>query len=142
MIGGIGTGKSTFASELSRKEGIRSISADELQEINEHLNDEEVDECTNNAIENCITNEESFIIDGKNINARSRKWLIDKCKQQGYTIYGYDFGRGNILSLLRRKRQPRKFTEEYWEEVYESDLKSFGTPEPDEGFDRIYYPPR
>lgn len=142
MIGGIGTGKSTFASELSKKESIRTISADEIQEIYKNLTDEEVDKHTYNAIENSITNEESFIVDGKNLNARSRKWLIDKCKQHGYNIYGYDFGKGNILSLIRRKRHPRNYTEEYWEDVYESDAKSFGTPDLEEGFDRVYYPPK
>ncbi len=142
LIGGIGTGKSTFASELSKKEGIRSISADEIQEIDEYLSDEEVDDLTDNAIENSIRHGESFIVDGKNINSRSRKWLIERCKQQGYNIYGYDFGKGNITTLIRRKKHHRQFTEEYWEDVYKSDLKSFETPEPDEGFDRIYYPPR
>jgi predicted kinase len=109
--------------------------------VHGHLSDEGVDDLTINTIEDCIRNEESFIIDSNNINSQSRKQLIDRCKQQGYIIYGYDFGKGNIISLLRRKRFPRQPTEVYWEEVYNSNKKSFETPEPAEGFDRIYFPP-
>ena len=80
MIDGIWTAKSTFVSELSKKEGIRSISA-EIREIDEYLSDEEVNDLTNNTIENSIRNEESFIVDGKNNSSRSREWLIERCKQ-------------------------------------------------------------
>lgn len=142
MIGGIGTGKSTFVSELSQKRGIKSISADEIQESNKQLSDSDVDEITFKAIDSCLKNHESFIVDGKNINARNRVGLIDKCKKQGYIVYGYDFGKGDITSLIKRKSEPRRFSEEYWEEVYQSDSKSFGTPDPDEGFDKIFYPPK
>jgi len=140
LIGGIGTGKSTFAEKLAKKDSIRIISGDDIQERFKEMSDDEVDEITARLLDESFLQNKSFIVDGKHLNPRNRESLITTAKERGYKVYGYDFGKGSIMSLLRRLRSPRKYTEEYWEEVYQSDLKSFSTPDIDEGFDRIYCP--
>lgn len=141
LIGGIGTGKSTFASELSRKESIKSISGDEIQDANSHLSDDEIDVLTNDAVVSCIENEKSFVVDGKHLNPRNRHGIISKCKKEGYRVLGYNFGEGDVTSLLRRKNQPRNISGEEWEETHEKDSEFYSEPDPTEGFDRIFYPP-
>ncbi len=142
LIGGIGTGKSTFAKQLSKKENIRIISGDEIQDRYKKLSDSKVDEITVKLLNESFLRDKSFIVDGKNLNPQSRRSIINIAKGRGYTIYGYDFGKGSIVSLLRRLRNPRRFTEEFWEQVYQSDMKSFRNPELNEGFDKIFYPPK
>lgn len=141
LVGGVGTGKSTFANKLSHREGIKAISGDDIQTKNSHLTDDAIDELTDEAVESCIRNEESFIVDGKHLNTRNRHGIISKCKKEGYRILGYNFGEGDVTSLLRRKNQPRNTSGEEWEEIHKMDSESFNEPDPAEGFDRIFYPP-
>jgi len=142
LIGGIGTGKSTFAAKLAEKDSIRIISGDDIQDRFKEISNDEVDEITARMLDESFLRNKSFIVDGKHLNPRNRRSLISNAKERGYLVYGYDFGKGNIMSLLRRLRSPRRYNAEYWEEVYQSDLESFSTPDIEEGFDRIIYPPK
>ena len=142
LIGGIGTGKSTFAKQLSKKDNIRIISGDDIQDRHKKLSNSKVDEIITKLLDESFLRDKSFIIDGKLLNPQCRRSLVAKAKERGYKAYGYDFGKGSIFSLLRRLREPRRFTAEDWEQVYQSDLNSFSTPELNEGFDKIFYPPK
>lgn len=142
MIGGIGTGKSTFAQKMSKEQGLNIFSADKIEEENSHLSDKEIVDLLENMFNNQIMSGESFILDGKCLTAGERKNIISKAVANGYTVYGYDFGSGNIVSLLRRMNNPRKFLRDFWEGVYQSDQRNYVEPEVEEGFERIYLPNR
>ena len=142
MIGGIGTGKSTLAQKMSKEQGLNIFSVDKIEEENSHLSDIEIDDLIENMLNNQIISGESFILDGKCLTAGERKNIISIATTHGYTIYGYDFGSGNIVSLLRRLNNPRKFLRDFWEGVYQSDHRNYVEPEVEEGFERIYMPNR
>jgi hypothetical protein len=142
MIGGTGTGKSTYAKKLKKELGINIVSGDDIQRKNKKLSDNEVDEMTYVEYLENLTGESSFIIDGKCLNPRTRKGYIADAHNNGFSVFGYDFGSGTIVSLLRRLSHPRRFSKKYWEDIWEDDKKSYHMPEPEEGFERIYSPPK
>jgi len=142
MIGGIGTGKTTLAKKLRRKLQIGLVSADEIQKTNKKLTDDEVDEKTLEEYQSKMSGEDSFILDGKCLNAAERTRLIEDAQKNGFSVVGYDFGSGTKLSLFRRLSHPRRFSSKYWEEVYEYDKKTYETPELEEGFEKIFIQPR
>jgi predicted kinase len=126
MIGGTGTGKSTYAKKLKKDLGINIVSADEIQRRNRNLTDSEVDERTYEDYLSNLNGDSSFIIDGKCLNTRTRKGYISDAQKNGFTVLGYDFGCGTVVSLLRRLAHPRRFSKKYWEDIYEDDnLKEF-----------------
>jgi hypothetical protein len=142
MIGGIGTGKSSFAKKISKKDKINIVSADDIQDNNPNIMDDEVDMLTLQKLEDCLNDENSFIIDGKCLTSHERKRIISDAQNKGFSVYGYDFGSGSIMSFFRRLFSPRRYTKKEWEEVYESDKRLYQTPELVEGFDKIYIQPK
>ena len=140
MIGGTGTGKSTKANEISQNTGFNIFSPDEIEKENSHLNYNEIDNLIDNELNEQISSGESFILDGKCLTVGERKIIISRATEKGYTVYGYDFGCGNIVTLFRRLNNPRSLESDYWEEVHKSDKRNYVEPEVEEGFERIYMP--
>lgn len=138
MIGGIGTGKTTHSQELVNDLKCKIFSADELAE--QYSNENNIEELIDAEFKRQLKSGESFILDGKYLTVEGRKIILDNAKNEGYKIYGYDFGAGNVISLLRRFRKPRRLLKEIWEGIYENDKSSYETPEIEEGFEKINFP--
>ena len=142
MIGGTGTGKSTFVKKLERELNIPTVSADEIQKRNKTLTDLEVDKTTLEKYMKYLKSDSSFILDGKCLKSDERKRLIADAKKSDFDVVGYDFGCGTVVSFLRRLVQPGRFSRKYWEEVYDYDRRTYESPELDEGFEKIVFPPK
>jgi predicted kinase len=142
MIGGTGTGKSTLSKKMNIELGYTIFSPDDIENENSHLESNAIDELIDEELIKLISSGESFILDGKCLTVAGRKIIISRAKENGYTIYGYDFGCGNIVTLLRRLNEPRDLFRDLWEGVYQSDRRNYVEPEIEEGFERIYMPDR
>ena len=140
LVGGIGTGKSTYAKKLKREQGLNILCPDKIEEQYQNCSENEIDKIIDRELKNYLNSGESFILDGKCLTRRERIDIINRANQNGYVVYGYDFGVGNIVSLLNRLRQPRGQPRKRWEAVYEDEKHLYEPPELKEGFERIYYP--
>lgn len=138
MIGGTGTGKSTLSKELNEKHGYKIFSPDEIEIENSHLEGKDIDNLIDNDLNEIISTSESFILDGKCLTSEERLKIIDEAKAHGYTVYGYDFGGGNLKSQKRRLNNPREMPKRHWDDVFKFDKNNYAIPEIEEGFKKIY----
>ena len=118
LIGGIGTGKSTYAKKLSKELEISVFCPDDIEEKYKNLNDSQIDKMVDNELKNYLDSGDSFILDGKCLMSKERIEIIKRAKSKGYKTYGHDFGGGNVVSLLRRLSNPRKYFSKQKMEIY------------------------
>jgi len=132
LIGAIGTGKSTYAEELKEKLNIDVLSADKIE------GDVEVELNIMQHFLESLDSGNSFILDGLNLNKKSRQLYISLAKRSGYKIYGYDFGAGDENSKNRRLNDSRNVSSERWIELVERNKKDYEKPIIEEGFEGIF----
>lgn len=142
MIGGTGTGKSALAKRMKKELGLEVFCPDDVEEKYLNYNDEKINQIVDSELKTHLESNKSFILDGKCLVPKERIEIINRAHANGFTVFGHDFGPGNVVSILRRLMHPRRFSNKYWEEVYESDKKLYISPDPDEGFEKIFYPAR
>jgi len=142
LIGGTGTGKATYAKKLKKNIGIDIFCPDDIEAKYIIFTSDQIDKIVDNELKNHLNSGESFILDGKCLIPQKKIEIIKRAKNKGFKVYGYDFGSGNVMSLLRRLRNPRKYFSNYWETIYESDQRLYKSPTIKEGFEKIYYTPK
>ena len=102
MIGSTGTGKSSQADKLSKELKIDILSADNVEYLTNSADDNEIELNIMEEYLDQLDRENSFILDGTNINKPTRNLYMTMAKRKGYNITGYDFGPGNEISLNRK----------------------------------------
>lgn len=142
MVGGTGTGKSTYARKLKKELGFVVFCPDNVEEKYLDFSDDQINSIVDAELKRHLESGRSFILDGKCLIPKERIEIIKRAKSSGYKVYAHDFGKSTVVSLLRRLRNPRRFDDAFWEKVYESDQRLYKSPELEEGFERIYSPPK
>jgi len=129
LIGNIGTGKSTFAKNISK--GREVIDYDNLGEKHgQNFN-------VYNEILKLLKKGKTVIVDGVNIEKRKRKDLIYFARINNAKSVAIDFGKGNEKSLHNRISQPRNIPIEVWKREHYHNIKIYEKPCKSEGFDRV-----
>ena len=93
MVGLSGSGKSTIAKELAKKENAIIVSSDEIREelsfYEDQSRNEEVFKIFNKRIKDGLHNGKNIIADATNITIRSRKQIIEIGKRENAYIISY-----------------------------------------------------
>lgn len=142
LIGGTGTGKSTFAEKKKNNDGIKVFRPDEIEKLNSKLSTVRIDKIVKEQLDKQIETGETFILDGKCLDSEERRSIVEKATNNGYIVYAYDFGPGSIESLNRRIKDSKGKNPHHWRMVHESDKTRYNSPDLEEGFDKIYIQPK
>ena len=143
MIGIQGSGKTTFASVLSKGFNIPIISSDALRMSNPELKEEYVFPTLYTMCKDKILNGESFVYDATNITPRVRKRFVDSLKELGVNRDMYDmvavyFEPDVELSKKRVAKRNQDAIERYMPlEVIEEYAKNIVEPTDEEGFTQV-----
>jgi len=135
LVGNIGTGKSHFISKLNKRNNRRVICPDDMLE--EHGSEREVHNVMLRMLDKYLGLGFTVIVDGNNLDRRSRDMLCHFAKRNGVNSVILDFGPGTEASLQRRVQSSPEFTEEEWREIHESNIAGYEEPNDDEHFDRV-----
>jgi len=77
----------------------------------------------------------SVIVDMPNMKRSSRRRFIDIGKRYDVDIISYDWGKGTLECLERRKKESRNYCN--WDDAYTTKEKEYEKPSIDEGFYKI-----
>lgn len=137
MMGAIGTGKSTYAEQLSRELEIEVLSGDKVEEESLSQNEGDIEIDIMESILDHFSSGKSFVLDGLNLNKKSRLLYMKLAKRRGYKIIAYTGGPGDEESLASRQVAPRGVELNRWKDIAESNKAEYEAPELNEGFIEI-----
>lgn len=137
LMGAIGTGKSTFAEELSIAQKIEIFSADKVEDESESNDDNEIELDIMEIYLDTLDSGKSFILDGLNLTKSCRKLYITHAQKKGYNIACHDFGPGDKTSLDRRQNDSRGVSKERWAKIAARNKAEYQMPDSNEGFNEI-----
>jgi len=139
IMGAIGTGKSYLADILAKQNGISILSADQIEFENKDLKEQDIEGQIVEDYLNCLDNNESFILDGLNLNRSTRQLYINQAKSSGFKVYVYDLGPGNNLSLERRLKEHRGIASQRWRDIAKANRDNYEKPSTErEAIDKLY----
>lgn len=138
-MGAIGTGKSHLANILAKTNGISILSADQVEFENKDIKEQDIDGQIVEDYFNCLDNNESFILDGLNLNRSTRQLYIKQAKSSGFKVYVYDLGPGNYRSLERRLKEHRGIAPQRWRDIAKANRDNYEKPSKmKEAIDKLY----
>jgi predicted kinase len=135
LIGNIGTGKSTYAKQLSEEKKARIISCDDFESAG---SDNQIFQDIYGAVEKELMSGLDVIFDGKNLNREWRSTFLSMAiSRYSYTCIAHNFGIGDENSVKMKARNYPEQTEQFWHELHLSNQRTFEAPSYDEGFSEI-----